>query len=58
MDGEGSPLGGTGVEVVVVNVKVARAHRLRSETIKQGHFGPTRNANCEVESNYFRNYNL
>lgn len=57
MDGEGSPLGGTGVEVVVVHVKVARAHRLRSETIKQGHFGTTRNAYCkeEEENNYFRN---
>ena len=45
MDSEGAPLGGTGVEVVVVDVQVARADRLRSQTVEQRHFRSAGDAN-------------
>ena len=45
VDGEGSPLGWTGVEVVVIDVEVARADRLRSETVEQGHLRSAGDAN-------------
>ena len=45
MDSEGSPLGWTGVEVIVVDVEVARADRLRPETVEERHFRPAGDAN-------------
>ena len=46
MDGESSPLDRRGVEVSVVDVEVSRGHCLRSETVEEGDFGATRDANC------------
>lgn len=55
MNGEGSPLRGAGVKVVVVHVKVARADRLRAKSVEQRHFGPAGNAYCGVVRNQWEN---
>ena len=47
MNGEGAPLSGTGVEIVVVHVQVTSADRLRAESIEQGHFSSAGDAHCE-----------
>jgi hypothetical protein len=47
MNGEGAPLGGTGVKIVIVHVQVTSADRLRAESIEQGHFGPAGDAHWE-----------
>lgn len=44
VDGESAPLGGTGVEIVVVDVQITRADRLGTESVEQSHFGPTGDA--------------
>lgn len=46
VDVKGTPLLGTGVEVAALYVQVARADRLRPQTIEQRHLGPRRNAHC------------
>lgn len=46
MDVKGTPLLGTGVEVAALYVQVARADRLRPQTIEQRHLGPRCNAHC------------
>jgi hypothetical protein len=47
VNGEGAPLGGTGVKIVIVHVQVTSADRLRAESIEQGHFGPAGDAHWE-----------
>lgn len=46
MDGEGAPLGGAGVKIVIVHVQVTRADRLRTKSVEEGHFGPAGDAHC------------
>lgn len=46
MDVKGTPLLGTGVEIAALYVQVARADRLRPQTIEQRYLGPRRNAHC------------
>ena len=58
MDGECSPLHGRRLEISVVDVEIASAHRLRSEAVEQRDFGTARNTHCKKKEIVFKDQNF